>query len=220
MNKQAIVVGLGQFGMALATSLGEKGVEVLAIDTDEDHLRDIAPHVAETMCMDATDEAALARTNPERRDVCVCAIGNDAREASIISTALLRQLGAKRLVARATDPLHERILRLVGAHEVVNPEKAFGQRFATRLLYSDVVDEIVLGPDLVLTEMHPPEGFVGRSLADLQLPRRFNVTVVAMRKPGQEGIDFPVPTQPLEEGDLLVVVSRPGAVAKLLEKVS
>lgn len=220
MSKQAIVVGLGQFGMALATSLAEKGVEVLAIDTDEEHVRAAAPIVAETMRMDATDETALARTNPESRDVCVCAIGNEAREASIISTALLRQLGARRLVARATDPLHERILRLVGAHEVVNPEQAFGQRFATRLLYSDVVDEIVLGTDLVLTEARPPESFVGRTLADLQLPRRFDVTVVAMRRPGKDVIDMPSPTRRLEADDLLVLVSRPGAVGKLLEKVT
>ncbi|MCB9598473.1 MAG: TrkA family potassium uptake protein [Sandaracinaceae bacterium] len=220
MRRQAIVVGLGQFGMALATSLAEKGVEVLAIDNDEDHVRAAAPIVAEAMCMDATDESALARTNPGQRDVCVCAIGNEAREASIISTALLKQLGAKRLVSRATDPLHARILRLVGAHEVVNPEQAFGQRFATRLIYSDVVDEIVLGPDLVLTELRPPDSFVGRSLADLQLPRRFDVTVVAVRRPDQDAIDLPSPSRPLEAGDLLVLVSRPGAVAKLLEKIS
>ena len=220
MSRQALVVGLGQFGMALATSLAEKGVEVLAIDNDEDHVRAAAPIVAEAMRMDGTDEAALAQTNPERRDVCVCAIGNEAREASIICTALLRQLGAKRLVARATDPLHERILRLVGAHEVVNPEQAFGQRFATRLIYADVVDEIVLGPELVLTEIRPPDSFVGRSLAELQLPRRFDVTVVATRRPGEDMIDMPDPRRALQADDLLVVVSRPGAVARLLEKVS
>lgn len=220
MSKQAIVVGLGQFGMSLATSLAGKGVEVLAVDQDEENVRAAASVVAEAVCFDATDELALAGTNPQARDLCVCAIGNESREGSIIATALLRQLGAKRLVARAVDPLHERILRLVGAHEVVNPEKAFGERFAMRLLYSAIVDEIVLGPGLVLTELHPPPSFVGRSLAALGLPRRYQVNVVAVRRAGSDAVELPDPNRALTSEDLLLVVSRPGAVGALLEKVS
>src|SRR5690606_35697329 len=154
---------------------------------------------------------------PERRDLCVCAIGNEAREASIITTALLRQLGAKRVVARATDPLHERILHLVGAHEVVNPEQAFGERYATRLMYATVLDEIELGQDLVLTELKPPAAFVGRDLATLELPRRFGVTVIAMRHADRATADLPDARRPLGADDLLVVVARRGAVGHLLE---
>ncbi len=220
MSKQAIVVGLGSFGMSLAASLAQKGVEVLAVDQDPEKVRQVASVVAEAIAFDATDEAALAGTNPGSRDLCVCAIGNESREGSIIATALLRQLGAKRLVARGVDPLHERILRLVGAHEVVNPEKAFGERYAMRLLYSDIVDEIVLGPGLVLTELHPPQSFVGRTLAALALPRRFHVNVVAVRRPDGETVELPDPNRPLTPDDLLLVVSRPGAVGQLLEKVS
>lgn len=219
MSKQAIVVGLGQFGMALATSLANKGVEVLAVDSDEDHVRAAAPIVEEALCLDGTDEQALTRTLPDQRDLCVCAIGNEARESSIITTALLRQLGAKRLVARAVDPLHERILRLVGAHEIVNPERAFGERLATRLLYADIVDEIRLGQDLILTELRPPEAFVGRTLAELELPRRFEVTVVGVRRPEQDTVDLPTAARRLAADDLLLVVARPGGVTRLLEKV-
>lgn len=220
MSRQAIVIGLGQFGLALATSLTRKGVEVLAVDLRDDRVRVAAGAVAEAISFDATDERALARTNPERRDLCVCAIGNEAREASIIATALLRQMGAKRVVARATDPLHERILRLVGAHEVVNPEQAFGERYATRLMYSTVLDEIELGEDLVLTELKPPPSFVGRDLASLELPRRFGVTVIAVRRRDVEAAELPDPRRPLAEDDLLIVVARRGGVARLLERVS
>jgi trk system potassium uptake protein TrkA len=219
-SRQAIVIGLGQFGLALATSLTEKGVEVLAVDTREDRVRVAGAVVTEAIAFDATDEAALARTNPERRDLCVCAIGNEAREASIIATALLRQMGAKRVVARATDPVHERILRLVGAHEVVNPEQAFGERYATRLMYATVLDEIELGQDLVITELKPPPSFVGRALAALELPRRFGVTVIAVRHRDRETAEMPDPRRPLDAEDLLVVVARRGAVAALLERVS
>lgn len=220
MKRQAIVIGLGQFGLALARSLTNKGVEVLGVDEREERVRVAAPLVAEAVMFDSTDEAALARTNPSRRDLCVCAIGNEAREASIITTALLRQMGARRVVGRATDPLHERILRLVGAHEVVNPEQAFGERYATRLMYETVLDEIDLGEDLVITELKPPAGFVGRDLASLELPRRFGVTVIAVRQRGRESADTPDPKRKLESEDLLVVVARRGAVARLLERMA
>ncbi len=220
MSRQAIVIGLGQFGLALARSLTRKGVEVLAVDRSDERVRAAASVVAEAVCFDSTDEGALARTNPARRDLCVCAIGAEAREASIITTALLRQMGAERVVARAADPLHERILRLVGAHEVVNPEQAFGERYATRLMYSTVLDEIELGEDLIITELHPPPSFVGRSLASVELPRRFGVTVIAVRRTHKETVELPDPRRPLEAEDLLVVVARRGAIAGLLEKIS
>ena len=219
MRKQAIVIGLGQFGMALAQSLSNRHVDVLAVDAREDRVQSSTAFAASSVRFDATDEQALRRTAPERRDLCVCAIGDENREGSIICTALLRQLGAKHVLARATDPVHERILRLVGAHDVVNPERAFGERIATKLLYAGVLDEVPIGDDLVLTELSPPAAFVGRTLADLALPRRHEITVVAIRREGEKGVSAPSPTEPLRQDDILIVVSPPRAVANLLERV-
>lgn len=219
MRKQAIVVGLGQFGMALARSLAEKGVEVLGVDRREDLVHSASAFADEVITMDATDERELARTSPDRRDICVVAIGDEAREASIITTALFRQMGATRVVARATDPLHERILRLVGAHDVVNPERAFGERLAARLLYTGVIDEIPLGKDLTITEMQLPRAFAGKTLLSLQLPRRYGITVIAIRREGLADVRVPAPEEPLREGDILVVVAERDAVARLVERV-
>jgi trk system potassium uptake protein TrkA len=219
MRKQSIVIGLGQFGMALARSLASRDVEVLAVDRREDRVKVAAGFAASAVCFDATDESALAQTSPGRRDVCVCAIGDEAREASIICTALLRQLGGRNVVARATDPLHERILELVGAHQVVNPERAFGERLATRLIHAGVLDEVPLGNDLVLTELRPSEPMVGRTLAELALPRRFEVTVVAVRRESTRAVGAPLPNEPLGARDILIVVAPPGAVARLLERL-
>jgi trk system potassium uptake protein TrkA len=205
--------------MALARSLTERGVEVLALDESEERVRTAAAFVSSAVALDASDEAALARTAPERRDLAVCAIGDEAREASIICTALLRQMGSPRVVARATDAVHERILRLVGAHEVVNPERAFGERLATRLLYSGVIDEVPLGQDLVITELQAPPAFVGRTLVELALPKRHRLTVVALRRPGERGISLPSPTAKLAPDDVLVVVAPVGAVADLLDRL-
>ena len=129
IRRQVVVIGLGQFGMALTRSLSERGADVIAIDTQPDKIQMAAAFASEALCFDATDEEALARINPAKRDVCVCATGDQSKEAAIIVTALLRQLGAPRIIARANDDLHKRILLLVGAHEVVNPEWAFGERF-------------------------------------------------------------------------------------------
>lgn len=218
MSKQAIVVGLGQFGSALSRSLTARGVEVLAIDTREDLVRAVAPDVSEALSMDATDEPSLASLAPARRDLCVVAIGEESRESSIICTALLRQMGAPRVIVRAMDSIHERILRLVGAHDVVNPEREFGERLASRIMFERVVGELPLGNDLLLTEMSLPAAFAGHTLSELGLPRRFGVTVLLIRRAGKSPIVMPEPEERLQPEDIIVVVSREGSVQKLVER--
>jgi trk system potassium uptake protein TrkA len=218
MRKQALIIGLGQFGMSLARTLAQRGMEVLAVDRRAELVRTAAGFAAEAICFDAMDEQALGSAAPERRDVCVVGIGDEAREASIICTALLRQLGARRIIARASDPLHSRILKLVGAHEVVNPEVAFAEGFANRLVYQTVLAEMSLGEDLVVTELEIPAAFVGRNLVDLAMPRRFGVTVVAIRRAEQPVLVLPGPKEVLAPRDVVVVVSRAGAVARMLER--
>lgn len=221
MRRQAMVIGLGQFGMALARALMVNGVEVLALDRREDRVQLAATFATEAIQADAMEEADLEQLAPARRDVCVVAVGAESREASILVTALLRQFGAPRIVARATDALHERILSLVGAHEVVQPERSFGERLAVRLAFRGVVDFLPLGDDLVITELATPPAFAGRRLVELQLPRRFQVTVVAVRRleHGLGRLLLPDPQEPLRSDDILVLVGAPGAAQSLTEKV-
>ncbi|HXV61645.1 MAG TPA: TrkA family potassium uptake protein [Vicinamibacteria bacterium] len=218
MRKQVIVIGLGQFGMALAKALSGRKVEVLAIDRDPSRVRAAAPFVEEAVSFDATDNEALARTSPEKRDVTVCAIGDESRESSIICTALLRQMGSPRIVARANDEVHSRILRLVGAHEVVNPEREYGERLANHMVYREVMGELPFGKDLVLTELQTPPSFHEKSLSELALPRRFGIQIVGIRRDGESTVSLPEPKETLRKGDILVVVSREGAVTRLLEQ--
>ncbi|MCA8943247.1 MAG: TrkA family potassium uptake protein [Planctomycetes bacterium] len=217
-KQQAIVIGLGQFGTAVARTLAERGVEVLAIDSAEDRVQAISTQVAEAMCFDATDHEAVQRTSPDLRDVCVCAIGDEGREASIICTALLRQAGAKRVIARANDDVHARILNLVGAHQIVNPERAFGERFASQIVHEGVKGEMLLGEGVLLSEVETPEAFVSHSLGELRLPNRFGVTVVAIRKHESGAVVLPDANTTLESGDAIVLVARDGAVAQMMEK--
>lgn len=219
MHRQAVIIGLGHFGMSLSRALSDRGVEVLAVDVREERVRVASSFVTHAVCFDATDTEALAGTAPERRDVCVCAIGDEAREASIICTALLRQMGARRVIARANDDLHARILSLVGAHQIVNPERDFGERFASQIMHEGVIGELPLGKGLLVTELQPPRSFLGRTLADLQLPRRHGVTVVAIRRAGAAAVLMPEPHTSIEPDDVLVVVAREGAVSELMDRV-
>jgi trk system potassium uptake protein TrkA len=127
-------------------------------------------------------------------------------------------MGARRVIARANSQLQMRILKLVGAHEVVNPIREFGERFANRIAYDRVIGELSLGEDLLITELRPPPAFVGHTLAELRLPQRYNVTVVAVRQQDSGAVILPSPNATLKADDILIVVSREEAVARLMEQ--
>jgi trk system potassium uptake protein TrkA len=217
MARQAIVIGLGQFGMALARALTLEGVEVIAIDKHAGFVQEASLFAAAAVRIDATDEDALSAQAPAKRDIAICAIGDESREGSIIVTALLRQLGCKHVISRATDDVSERILRLVGAHEVLRPERSFGERLARRLVRADILEEFTLGKDLVVSEVRVRPAMVGRSLAELALPRRFGLTVLGVqtRLDGQTTVLLPEPNRPLAEADTLLVVGKAGAAHAL-----
>lgn len=220
--KQVLVIGLGIFGMSLARELRARRVEVICVDRNEDLVKTAADELdAEAVVADGTDDEALGELHPERRDVSVCAIGEDSKESSILCTALLRQLGARRIVARAYDPLHARVLHAVGAHEVVDPERDFGRRYAQRLALEGVLDQVPLGQDLEISEVATPQSLVGKSLRELELPRRFGVYVVAVRSGAgaQEELRLPGPDMSIDRRDVLVLAARRGSVEAMLEKV-
>jgi len=219
MKKQALVVGLGQFGMSVARALVERGVEVLAVDHREDRVRVAAAFATQAAEVDATSAEALGGLSPQRRDVCVCAIGDEGKQAAIICTALLKQLGAKRVVARANDEINHRILTLIGADHVVNPEREFGERFANQIIHADIRGEMALGGGLMVTEAQAPQLFVGRTLRELSLPHRFKVTVVALRRADTDRVRLPRAEERIEPGDVLVLVAEDGAVTRMLERV-
>lgn len=217
-RQQVLVVGLGQLGSSLARSLAEYGADVVAVDRNLERVESLASHVTEALVLDATDEAELAQLRPSARDLCICAIGDDSREASIVVTAMLRQMGAPKVVARGTNAMHERILKLVGAHEVINPERMMGERLASRLSLQGVLDTVPLGDDLEITEIEAPELMVDRTLAELALRRTAGVTVLLIRRSQATGgtVVLPDGDTKVGHGDVMVLVGRPSAARKLL----
>ncbi|MBN2706115.1 MAG: TrkA family potassium uptake protein [Deltaproteobacteria bacterium] len=215
MSQQILIIGLGHFGMSLAQTLSAKGAEVLAVDKRKNLVEEASNFVTEAVVIDATDETELAKLEPRKRDSAVCAIGDDSKESSIICTALLRQMGTPFVIARANDKMHQRILQLVGAHQVVDPEQEFGRRFANRLLYRDIVVDTNLGEDLHLTEIRVQPSMIGKTLIELALPKRFGVMVVGIRRGAPARILRPSPDDPLQSDDNLIIVSNETAIPKL-----
>ncbi len=219
MIQQILIIGLGQFGMSLARTLSQKGAEVLAVDFQKNLVQEASVFVTEALALDATDEVELARLHPGKRDAVVCAIGDDSKEQSIICTALLRQMGAPFIVARANDKMHQRILHLVGAHKIVNPEQEFGIRFANRLLYRHVIADTAIGEDLNLTEIRIQPSMVGKNLIELALPKRFGILVAAIRRGTPDRIIQPSPHEPLQAEDNLMIVCNEAAIPKFIKGV-
>jgi trk system potassium uptake protein TrkA len=218
-KKQALVIGLGQFGMEVARSLSARGLDVLAADRRHDRVQMAAAFAADAIALDGTQESELAQLRPATRDVCICAIGDDSREASIIVTALLRQMGARHVIARASTQTHARILDLVGAHEVLNPESLLAQRLAGRFATEGALELLQVADNLVVTELIPPSSAVGRRLSELHLPRNHDLTVIAVRATtGDAGhADPPTPDRVIGPSEVLIVVGPPGAARRYRE---
>ncbi|MBQ7695597.1 MAG: TrkA family potassium uptake protein [Lentisphaeria bacterium] len=215
MSKQIMIIGLGQFGMSLARTLAERGAEVLAVDISQEKVDAAAEFVSRAVAIDATDENALAGLLPAERDAVVCAMGDSSKEAAIICTALLRQMGCPRIIARAGSATCRRILFMVGAHEVIFPEQDYGQRFATWLMHRELLSCTDWNGELSLSEIKPPKFMIGKNLVELELPKKYGIIVAAVRRDGK--LCRPDPELPVEPDDVLFIVSDESAIARLSE---
>lgn len=212
MSGEFAVIGLGQFGRAVVESLVDQGQSVLAIDKDPERAQVFERIADGVVVADATTEAALSELRLERMTCVVVAM--PAKDTSIMVTALLRQRGAPRIVARAVNPLHARVLRTVGAHEVVSPERDMGERTARRLAQPHVLDQFTLDSSHVVAELELPAGLVGKGLKEVGLSSRYEVTPLLLRR-GAGVIAAADLDGPLEEGDVLVVLGAPEKVRRV-----
>src|SRR3569833_2397583 len=180
MAKQYAVIGLGRFGTSVARTLYEMGYDVLGIDTNEDLIQDAIDLVTHAVTADSTDENALKSIGIRNFDVVVVAIGNDVKN-SILTTLILKELGVKYIVVKAQDELHGKVLEKIGADRVVYPERDMGYRVAHNLISPNILDYIELAPDYSILEIHTPNKFVGRSLEQIDIRRKYGCNVMAIK---------------------------------------
>lgn len=213
MSTQVLIIGLGQFGMSLARTLSEKGAEVIAADNDKEIIEEAASFLDDAICLDATDETAVAKLCPKERDVVICAIG--AREPSILTTAILRQMGCENVIARATDKIHERILKAVGAKSVINPDAEYGRKFAYKILFQNIINDET-SENIQLLEINVQPFMEGKTLIELALPNKYGIIVAAIKKGNK--LTRPFPNEVLNTKDKLLLVCTEDAIAKMIEE--
>ena len=172
-----IVVGLGSFGASLAEKLTEEGNEVIGIDTNMNKVDNYKERITHTICMDATDEFTVSGLPLSGTDMVVVAIGED-KGANVMATALFKNLQVKRLISRAIDGLHEKVLHAIGVDEIVHPEEESAERWAKKLCLKGVVDSFELSESYSIVEVNVPTRFDGKTIRETNVRENYNLLVL------------------------------------------
>ena len=200
-----LVLGLGRFGGAIATTLDELGHEVLAVDADPKIVQSYAGRLTHVVEADTTDEEALRQVGAADFNCAVVAIGTHI-EASILTTTVLLDLGVQTIWAKAISAPHARILERVGATRVVRPEHEMGERVA-HLVAGRALNYIEFEDGFALVETKPPARYVGKTLGDAQIRKTHGVTVVCIKSRGQD-FSYATADTVIGEEDLLIVAGK------------
>lgn len=211
--KQFAVIGLGRFGRSLALRLSDMNYDVMAVDIDKDRVNEISDQVYYAVQADAMEEQALKSLGIRNFDVVIVAIGQQV-QVNILVTVLLKEMGVKKVVAKAQNELHGKVLEKVGADMVVYPERDMGIRLAHALVSRNILDQISLSTDYSIIELTAPEEFVGKTLQELAFRREYGVTILALRR-GEKVIISPVAGERVREDDILVAIGRNDRLKKL-----
>lgn len=206
--KRIIVIGLGNFGSALADTLARKGHDVIAVDLDQQAVDRISNRVAKAVVADGTDAAVLAEVGGDRADVGVIGTGDDIT-ASILATLALQDLKTPQIHVKVISEAHARAVEKMGVTQTVFPERDTGIRLAESLASTAVLNYVPLSPGFSLQEMAVPDSWVGRSLRDLDLRHTHLVSVVAVHDMLRDEVrGVPDPDSPLKESDTLFVAGK------------
>lgn len=172
-----IIVGLGNFGASLGEKLTSQGNEVIGIDNCMEKVDSFKEKLSHTICMDATDEFTVSGLPLNDTDMVIVAIGED-KGANVMTTALFKNLQVKRLISRAIDGLHEKVLHAIGVDEIVHPEEESAERWAKKLCLKGVVDSFELSDDYSIIEVNVPERFDKKTIKEINIRETYNLLVL------------------------------------------
>lgn len=204
MKKQFAVIGLGRFGGAICSSLIEQGLEVLAIDKDEDRVNEFSSIATHAVIADTTDESVLKSLGIRNFDHVIVAIG-DNLQASILTTLILEELGVNHITVKAQNDYHEKVLRKIGADRIVHPERDMGLRIAHYITSNNVLDYLELSDEHSIVEVIAGKKMDGNTLIDLDVRAEYGVNIVAIKRDGEIDVS-PDPDEEIMRGDILIVI--------------
>ncbi|MCC3374596.1 TrkA family potassium uptake protein [Cohnella sp. REN36] len=201
---QFVIIGLGRFGSSIGQELIQLGYEVLGVDRDEEKVEEMSRVLTHAVVADATEEGVLRSIGARNFDCGVVAIGDDI-QASILAAILLKELGVKKVVAKAVSGLHGRVLERIGVDRVIYPERDMGIRLAHQLVSPNLLDYIELSKQYTIAELNVPGCLSGKTLSEVNPRGRYGCSIVAINKP--KGIIIaPTATDVLAERDVMVVI--------------
>ena len=178
--KSVLVIGLGRFGRHLCQTLSRLGNEVMIVDRSDALVSELADQVTSARICDCTDESALRALGVHHFDLCFVCIGSDFA-GSLLITSLLKDLGAKRIIAKASAGVHMRLLLKNGADEVVYPERDSAERIAARTSASHVFDYIELTDEHAIYEIPPPSDWIGKTILEIGVRSRYHINILAVK---------------------------------------
>lgn len=201
--KNILVIGIGRFGYHLIDQLNKAGDQILAVDSSEERLEPVLGMVTSSLIGDATNETFVRSLGVENFDVCFVAIGDDF-QASLETTSMLKECGAKYVVARAARSVQKKFLLANGADSVVFPEKQLAEWAAIRWCSGRVVDYLDYPGDFSIFEIKVPKEWIGKSLAELGIRQKLHLNVLSIKRNGDVVLEFPADFL-FEEGDTVTI---------------
>lgn len=215
LNKSYAVFGLGRYGKAVAKELAGHGVDVLAVDANEELVNSLALEIPFCKCADVTNPEVLKQLEISNFDVVIIAMSNNL-EASVLSIMHCKEVGVKRVIAKCLDETHQKVLLKVGADKVVFPEQDSGTRLAKNLLSSGFVDMVELSKDYSLVEVDVKDEWIGKSIVELDLRKKYSINIVSLKRDGKLIVEFD-PKEPLKRDTRLVLIGKTTTLNKIAD---
>lgn len=199
----ALIIGVGQFGSHVAKRMEELRCEVMAVDISEEQINEILPFVTNARIGDSTNEEFLRSLGVRDYDVCIVALGG-LFQSSLETTSLLKELGAKKVISRATNDVQMKFLLRNGADEVVYPEKQMALRIATRYASDSILDFIHLDNNYSIYEMKVPKDWFGKTLSQIDIRKKYKINVLTMKR--GKNVFIPAPDTEIKPDDVAFVI--------------
>jgi trk system potassium uptake protein TrkA len=209
------VIGLGIFGFHIAKELYESGMEVIAIDKSKEVIQKIKDFSSKAVVADAREKEVLESIGIREEDIVIVSFGEDLSSSTLL-TLHLKELNVKRIIVKAPNEDHKRILQKVGATEVIIPEREMAGKVAKSLISPNVIDYIPISEDYNISEIAPPASFIGKSIAELNLRNRYHIEVIAIRDVLSDKITLvPLASSVIKDSDILVVIGKEPDIKKI-----
>lgn len=206
--KQFAVIGLGSFGSNMALTLIEEGNQVIVIDINKDKIQDIKNKVTSAVIADVREKKALMQILGNNIDTAVISLGTKM-EASILATLYLKELDVPNRIVKATSEDHGKILKLVGATDVIFPEKDTAIKLARSLTNPNLIDYLPLAKGISFVELAAPELFYDKSIKTLHLRNKYSIEVIAIKNDAlQKMIMIPYSDYVIKKGDSLLIIGK------------